>query len=336
MGRQIPVDLQTHLQGTMLTTCYLLKITPVDPSFPAYGITDLDRDVVYDDGTGELTYVAAIGMQPASVVASPGLDVDNTETPSLLPEFDIPVSEADIRAGVYDYATFSLMLGNYDDTSQGHVLIHSGTIGQVKTLDDGLSYVNELLGLQQKLKQSVCARDSIACRNTFGSQAKGTCGGAVEELQPCGFDINALWQAGTVTAVGLEPGYSFTDSSLPFPGGAADGVYKLGMVHWTAGANAGRESEVEWNTAAGRVDLAFPTGFPIEIGDEFEIREGCNKIARDDEHGCKRWWGPQWTQHFNGEPDIPIGDAVRNATPGATSSPGSGGSSNIPYDDLAA
>jgi len=331
VGRDISIELQAHLDSGRTTTTYVIEIIPKDPAFPRFGASMTNRDILFDG----LLYLAAVGVTPSDVLTSAGLDVDNAEAQHLLPTFDFPISERNVQAGVYDYAGFVVRLLNYQDTSIGAVEILRGELGQMKTVD-GLSFWTEWRGLQQKLKQSVCPRDSIACRATFGSQPKGTGGGVVEEIQPCGIDLGPLWAAGTVTAVGAEAGYSFTDASLPFPGAAADGVYKLGMVRWTSGANTGRESEVEWNTAAGRVDLAFPTGFPIEIGDEFEIREGCNKIARDDSHGCKRWWGPQWTQHFNGEPDIPIGDAVRNATPGANSGPGSGGSSNIPYDDLAA
>lgn len=124
-----------------------MRIDPVTPGYASYGITSLDRDVVYDDGSGEMRYLAAVGMQPSTILQSNDLSVDNAEFPSLLPEYDIPIDEADINAGAYDYARFALYLVNYQDLGMGHVTLHAGTIGKVTIRQDGLSFVNELRGL---------------------------------------------------------------------------------------------------------------------------------------------------------------------------------------------
>lgn len=332
MSRNVTPLQQLALASTMTRTCLIMRVDPVRPGYASYGVTSLDRNIVYDDGRGELLYSAAIGMQPFTLEQSLDLTVDNSEVESLLPEFDVPISEDDIRAGAYDYASYHLMLlVDYDDLSMGHVSLQDGNIGEIK-VKDGLSFVPELRGLSQELKQTICARDSLTCRATFGSQPKGTGGGVVEEREYCGIDLAPLWREGVVTAVGVEAGYSFTDTDLPFGSdGPEDDVYALGVVRWLTGANAGREQEIEGNTTT-VVNLAFVTDFPIQVGDEYEIREGCNKHARDEVHGCKRWWGTQWTQHFRGEPDIPVGDAVKNAVPGATVGPGNGGTTDVPFE----
>lgn len=330
MGRAISIALQDHLDSGATTTCHLMRIDPVTPGFSSYGVTDLDRDVTYDDGVSEITYKASIGMQASTMETGAGLSVDNAETTHLMPEFDVPISEADIAAGVYDFARYTVYKVNYEDLSQGHVIVPNGygTLGRITIRDDGLSFVEELRGLSQELKQTICARDSLSCRATFGSQPIGTGGGVLEEREYCGIDAEALWVAGEVTAVGLESNRTFTDSSMS----DADDYFALGMVRWLTGANAGRSIEVESSTATGDIDLTFPAGFPIQVGDEYERRQGCNKQARHATRGCLYHWSTAWPMHFRGEPDIPIGDATANATPGATTSPGSGGQTNQPFD----
>lgn len=331
MPRYIPIELRTHLEQDATTTCWLLKIVPVTPGFATYGITTLDKDVTYDDGTGLLRYRAAIGMVPASVLTTADLSVNNTELPSLLPEFDVPINEADIRAGVYDFAEFALYLVNYEDPTAGHVTLHAGTIGQVSIRSDGLSFVNELRGVAAKLKQSVCSKDSLSCRAIFGSQPVGSVTPGPQVARDwCGFDAEALLVEATVSSVGFETNRTFTIT--PSTGLAEDSL-RPGIIKWETGLNAGRTYEVETNTAGGEISLAFETAFPIQIGDQLSYRPDCSKFARDEAKGCKFWFSTDWVLHFRGEPDIPIGDASALATPGASSGPGQGGRTTQPLEN---
>lgn len=329
MPRLIPAALKAHLDQDATSTCYLLRVEPVQPGYPVYGVTSLDVPITYDDGRGPVFYSAAIGAQPTVVQSSADLSVDNAEAMSLLPEFDIPVSEADIRAGVYDFARFDLYLVNYEDLADGHAVLHSGTIGRITINDDGLSFVNELRGLSAELKQSICEKDSLSCRAIFGSQPEGDSSGAPIERFPCGVDATALLIAGTVTSVGLENTLSFTVAPFTLD----EDALNPGIVLWTTGLNTGRTYEVDTNTAGGLITLAIETAWPIQIGDEVLYRPDCNKLARDTEKGCAKpdHWGEEWPLHFRGEPDIPIGDAGQMETPGASSSPGSGGATYQPF-----
>lgn len=323
MQRYIPIQLRSHLRQQSTTTCWLLKITPVTPGYPAYGITELDQDVVYDDGVDVIRYVAAIGMVPAAIMQTADLSVNNTEIPSLLPEYDVPISEQDIRAGAYDFATFSLYLVNYEDLGAGHTTLHGGTIGQVSIRSDGLSFINELRALSAQLKQSVCTKDSLSCRAIFGSQKAGSpIPGPTVVRDWCGYNAVALLQDAVVQSVGVESNRTFD----VFPG--TDWYVNSlspGIVTWVTGMNAGRTFEIESNTEDGQIVLAFETPFPIEVGDELQYRPDCTKKARDSEKGCLHWFEANWVLHFKGEPDIPIGDAGSLETPGASSGPGQGG-----------
>lgn len=322
--RTMSAELQAHLDGSATTTTLLLRIDPVTPGYPSIGATLLDRDVVYDDGEGEVTYKAAIGMVPANIISSASMEVGNTEIQHLLPEADLPISEADISAGVYDFASYTLMLVNYQDLSMGHVIMPSGhgQLGQMRQ-ENGLSFWSELTALIKLLKQSIVEMDSLTCRAIFGSQPLGTVGAEQTQRFPCGKDTTGMWVDGTVTAVGLETNRAFTAGGL----GAAADVNVPGMLQWLTGSNAGRSYEVEAQTSGGDIGLTFETMFPIEVGDTFQIRPDCTKW-KDGNNGCKFHFDTEWVLHYRGEPLIPVADADQINAPGAsmlapqTSTPG--------------
>lgn len=334
MSRTIPIALQSHLDTGTTTICGILRIEPVRPGYGVIGLTDLDRDVVYDDGDGEVTYLAPVGFTASAYVATADFAVDNAETKSLFPEFDIPqLTEADINAGAYDYARYKLMLVNYDDLTQGHTTLSTGTLGEMRTVD-GLAFMGELRSLFQQFRQSIVERDSLTCRATFGSQAADSPNAATApkiERFPCGVVVDGLWQEGAVTQLGVEGTRVFRDANLI----SGVNAFAPGIVEWLTGANAGRQQEVEGNTEGGLITLAFPTAFDIAEGDTFRIRPDCTKAWGGD-RSCYSYNN---RLNFRGEPFIPVGDAGATSIPGAasgsgvvqTTTPSEGGSVN-PYD----
>ena len=324
MSRTIPIALQDHLDSGVTTTTLIMRIDPVTPGFSSFGASMTNRRIVYDDLTSELVYHEILGMQPSTIMQSANLSVDNAQVESLLPEFEFPISETDIAAGVYDFAEFSVYLVNYEDLTPGnHVVLAHGTLGRMR-MGDGLSFWQELRGLTDPLKQSACEKDSLTCRATFGSQPIGTGGGVTEERYPCMYDAEALWEAGTVDAVGAESNRTFETAGLAPPFGGVPG-----KVRWITGANAGRENEVEsFDDVAGvqTISLGFPADFPIAEGDTFEFRDDCPKTKP----ACQARENFEW---MRAEPHIPIGDAGAMEVPGASSGPGRGGTSYQPITE---
>lgn len=327
MGRYCSPALQAHLDGGATTLSIQCKITPVTQGYAPYGVTTLNRDVEY----GGVTYLAAVGMMPSAVAFNGSMSIDNAEATSLMPEYDVPISEADIRAGVYDYAEFELFLLNYEDLTMGHLTLQEGTIGQVSIDANGLSFVNELRGLSAQLKQSVCEKDSLTCRAIYGSQPLGSATPGPIQRFPCGKDATAQLVSGTVEEVGLENTLTFKLAGVTL---VADEL-NPGMVMFTSGLNAGRTLEVESNTTDGWITLRFEAMFPIAPDDDLVYRSDCNKVARDTDKGCAapHHWGTEWPLHFRGEPDIPIGDAGSMETPGASASPGDGSPDFVPLTE---
>lgn len=324
--RTIPIALQAHLDTGMTTVTHLIRIDPVTAGYDPVGVTLLDRDVVYDDGDGEITYLAAIGMIPASLDTSLDMTVDNTEIQSLVPEFDLPISEADIIAGVYDFAKMTIYMVNYESLSDGHVVLGYGTTGQMR-VQQGLSFWTEYTALSKQLKQSIVEKDSLTCRAIFGSQPIGSPADSAGEFPvmqrfPCGKDAQALFTGPhTVTAVDAEFNQGFTASGL----GAAEDTYVPGMLEWLTGTNRGRTHEVETQSAGGHIEMTFQTMFPVEIGDTFRIRPDCTKWV-EEHNGCKFHFGTDWVLHYRGEPYIPVQDSDQINTPGASVPKSLGGS----------
>lgn len=332
--RTIPIALQAHLDSDATSTCHLLRIAPVRAGYSVVGLTDLDVDVAYNDGDGAVSYLAPVGFTSSALVTTSDFSVDNAETQSLFPEYEVPqVSEADIRAGAYDYAAFKLYLVNHADLTQGHVLLMTGTLGEMKTVD-GVAFFGELRSLFQQFRQSIVERDSLTCRATFGSQAADSPDAATApkiERFPCGVVVDGLWQEGAVTQLGVEGTRVFRDASLI----SGVNAFAPGIVEWLSGANTGRQQEVEANTEGGLITLAFPTAFDIAEGDTFRIRPDCTKAWGGD-RSCYSYNN---RLNFRGEPFIPVGDAGATSIPGAasgsgvvqTTTPSEGGSVN-PYE----
>lgn len=331
MPRVVSATMAESYASDASTRTWIMRVDPVTPGYDSFGASGLDRGFNYDDGDDTLWYSPIVGFQPSTLASSADLSIDNAESKGLLPEYDFPISEVDIIAGVYDFAEFTVYEVDYENLVPGSGLVlTSGTLGRFRIVDYGLSFVEELRGLSDQLKQSVCQKDSLGCRAIFGSQAKGTPGAEVTELFPCGFDATTLLENFTVTSVGLE-------NTITFDTGLATTIdeFSPGMVKWATGSNAGRSQEVGSNDATGGITLAYPAPFPIQVGDTGAVRPDCSKQARDAAKGCLFHFGADWILHFRGEPDIPIGDQGSMETPGASSAPGQGGSSYTPMEDPA-
>jgi hypothetical protein len=243
------------------------------------------------------------------------MGVDNSTSNHLIPEFDLPFSDAELAAGILDFAWWTRYRLNYNNLTSGrHIEIGHGQLGQMKILQ-GMTFVTEMTSIAKLLKTNLVEKDSITCRAQFGSQPLGTEDADITEKFPCGKTYT--WVSGSVTAIGVESNNNFTASAL----GQATGYFTPGMVRWLTGANAGRQSEVQDFTSGGIIDLPFETMFPIAIGDTFEIRRDCIKWI-DGTNGCKDHWSDvsptEWKLHYRGEPLIPIADADAINTPGAT------------------
>lgn len=302
MSRTIPPLLEAHLLQSTTTTCRLLRVALKNGTI--YGLCTLDRDLVYDDGDGEITYVATNGFDPSTFSSDTGYSVDNAESYALISN-DIPgVTLEMAEAGELDDAEWVCYLVNFEDLSMGHAVLDGGDLGDVRTRY-GMVWIPELLSYIMRLRQPVGSVWSLTCRAKFGTPANSQTG--------CGVDIAPLWVNGEVVAVGAETDRTFTgdnvtDEFVPFPG----------RVQFLTGANAGKEYATEEVTGE-VVSLSETTAYAIEVGDTYRIRPDC--LQRFVEDCIGRWDNGI---NFKGEPKIPVGDALAVMAPGGQL-PGGGG-----------
>jgi uncharacterized phage protein (TIGR02218 family) len=298
--RSVPAALQQHLELSATTTTRLLKVTKRDGT--VYGLAMLDRDVVYDDGQGEVTYSATNGFDASAIASDTGYSIANSEGYALLSKGLVPgVTVEDVEAGELDDGQWVCYLVNFEDlTPRRHILLDAGDIGEVR-VKDGVVWLGELVSYIQRLKQPVGHVWSRQCRAIFGTPANSQTG--------CGIPLATLWAAGEVTAVGAETNRVFTGDVLTNDSPGPPLV--PGRVQFLTGDNAGREFAIEERDGL-TLTLAEPTNYPIEPGDTYRVRPDCGKRFVED---CIEIWDNGL--NFKGEPHIPVGDATAVQAPGA-------------------
>ena len=212
MPRIISTALAAHLKGSSTTVCYLLKVMPKRSDVATFGICTLDSDVIYDDGTGPLTYRAPRGYTTFDLDTRADLSVGTSEAEGLIADYPADgVTAAGVARGDYDGARFVQYLANYSDLTMGHVILNAGQIGQVTMIDE-ITCKMELRSLTQILKQlSIIEATSVTCRAAYGDSR-------------CKMPLR--WYNATVATVGLESDRTFTLVDAPgigAPPGSATG-----------------------------------------------------------------------------------------------------------------
>jgi uncharacterized phage protein (TIGR02218 family) len=245
--KTLSANLKSHIAGEVTTLATLWKVTRTDAT--VFGFTDHSDDITY----GGTTYDAATGYTPSNIETTASLGVDNLDVQAVLDSASI--TDADLMAGLWDYATVEIVRVNYKSLGDGHEWMRRGTLGNVST--GRTAFVAELRGMTQPLQQSIGRIFAPACDAALGDAR-------------CGITLGTYTVTGTLTAV--ASGHQFTDSARA----EAAGYFNGGLLTWTGGANAGYAMEVK-SFAAGVfvIQQAMPT--TPSIGDTYSVSAGCDK-----------------------------------------------------------
>ena len=156
--RPISPEFNTHLQGevTTLATCW--KIARRDGV--VLGFTDHDKNLAFES----IAYISVAGFTPSSIEAKDNLSVDNLDVQGGMHEGYI--TAPDLLAGKYDFTEVEIFLVNYQDITQGQMLLKRGRIGEV-TLQKN-SFTAELRGIAESLQQSIGSLFQPSCRAILG------------------------------------------------------------------------------------------------------------------------------------------------------------------------
>jgi uncharacterized phage protein (TIGR02218 family) len=267
--RAITPPLEAHFAGglTTLATCW--RLTRQDGT--ELGFTDHDQHITFNN----MNYDSIAGFTPTTVESKANMSVDNLDLEGQV--FPSKIAEADLLAGLYDYAEIEIFIVNYEDLSQGKLVVKRGKLGEV-TLS-GQMFHAEVRGLTQHLSQTIGEVYSPSCRAVLGDNK---C-----KVVLAGFTVTA-----TVSTVNNNQ--TFTATQL----NQAAGWFTGGEVEWISGNNQGQRMEVK-EFVDSKVVLALPMGKSIQPGDQFKIIAGCDKTRE----ACQGKFSN--ILNFRGEPDVP-------------------------------
>lgn len=267
--KSISNDLKNHLKGevTTLATCWKATLT----NGTVYGFTDNIKDLEIDG----VTYVASTGYTPSSVSTSANLAVDNLEVQGLL-NSDV-ITEADLLAGLWDYAEIEIFMVNYANLAQGALILRKGTVGNIQYNRN--AFVAEMRGLTQAFQNVIGQVTTPTCRVEFTS-AK------------CGLSASSFTVTGSITSV--TNSLNIVDTSRA----EATDYFKYGKITFTSGNNNGYSMEIKDYTTGGLINLILPLPYEIQVGDTYEMIRGCSKTI----DACKSFNN---VINFRGEPYVP-------------------------------
>jgi len=274
--RNIPTDLQDHLDSRATTVCYCWKITRKDGT--VLGFTDHDKEVTFDS----VTYSPNTAVNPTGIEKKLDLSTDNLEVIGAVDSSAI--TEVDIERGLYDSARVDIYQVNWQDTAERY-LVQAGVIGTITYGE--LEYVAEFRGLSYQLQQTKGRIYSPLCDATVGDSR-------------CGVSLTTY--SGAITS---NPSiYNLVTDDLS---SQDNGFFARGKITFTSGDNNGVEREVRSDAKVGSDHtLSFwePLPFVPDVGDTFDITAGCDKTYET----CKAKFNNG--DNFRGFPYIPPKETV--------------------------
>jgi uncharacterized phage protein (TIGR02218 family) len=254
--REIDQGLAAELSGGETTLCRCWRIRRADGV--ELGFTDHDRTLGFDG----LDFAPETGLTPTDMERSLGLSVDNMEAAGALRSDSL--TEADILAGRYDGAEVAQWLVDWRDVSR-RLKVFEGRAGEIRRGEAGFEM--ELVGLSELLNRPLGRVYQRLCDAELGDAR-------------CGVDVSGVLAAdGTVARAQSTRRLEIAGDAAARPAG----FFSLGRIEWSSGANAGRSDAVRAHHGqAGGVmvvELWNAAPEPVQAGDAFVLRAGCDKTA---------------------------------------------------------
>ncbi len=289
--KTISAALAAHFGQEATTLATLWRVVRTDGT--VFAFTDHDQDLVYPAGspTGD-TYRAAGGYRRTAIETTAALNVDNLDIDGVLD--DDGITEADLRAGRWDYAAVQISVVNWADLTMGAMRLRTGRLGEVNA--GRFEFRAELRGMMQQLQQSVGRLYGVLCDADFGD---ARCG-----IVLTGSPTSPWVKTGSVTRV--TSNRVFADSARV----EAEGFFDYGKITFTSGENAGLSMEVKTfayvgSPAEGQIALQLPMPYTVAIGDAYTMQAGCKKRFAED---CRDTYDN--AVNHRGFPHVPGSDQV--------------------------
>lgn len=158
--KSLSAALLAHIAQEVTTLATIWRITRADGQEFFY--TDHDQDITFESNT----YKAAVGYNRTAIANEVGLSVDNLDVDGFLAAGSI--AEADLRAGLFDFAEVRIGVVNWKDLSQGRLAMRRGWLGQITYSERSGVFRAELRGLTQAYSQKILEIYQPECRADLG------------------------------------------------------------------------------------------------------------------------------------------------------------------------
>ncbi len=277
MPRSISDALKAHINGSSTTTAYLSRITRRDGVRLGFCFAD---ELITFEG---LAYYPQGSVSATALSQSTDNGVDNLDVLGILSSDR--VSDADLRRGLYDGAEIVISEINYNDLTQGALLLIRGYVGEVEINSNG-QYRCELRSLEQFLSVQIGDATSPTCRCRRFGDAQCKVGIAAYTVSGTAGPGDPLYPVNVLTNVQAE-----TD------------LYTGGILRINSGLNAGLERDIRQYSVSGTVLLQEVFPFAIQPGTQISLEQGCDRKFTT----CKAYNN---TINFHGEPYLPGNDKL--------------------------
>lgn len=275
MVKALTAGMETHLNlnTTNLVTCWFLKRT----DNVIFAFTDHTRDLDIDlgDGNGEQTYLASSGYNRTNIANDAELTVDNLEVIGALD--NAAISDADLKAGFFDFAVIKVFMVNYLDLIDGEIKMRRGWLGEVTITPTG-KFQAELRGLSQITTRRMGELYSKDCRADLGDSRCKIPLGPAEVARSIAYTVGDL---------GFVKAQELTSMSVTNPGGESGST-----TGWTNEVGTLRASQTtpdpfvgSWYLEGGaaEADTKARQDLAVDVGDEAEIDASNMSVQL-------RWW----------------------------------------------
>lgn len=291
--KTIPIISHYQQDSTSLTRCLRLEKTRTNTSDDlVYAYTALEQPLTVDG------IVYQPGLDTTNLVTQSGLQVDNLEV-TILPDAEDTPLLADLLAGFWDNAEFTIFEVNFRNPAAGVNVLARGRTGIAKA--NRSSWTIEFRSLKQALQQPLVMVTTKICRARFCDYPSPVPGAL------CRLDPSEWMVVGEVTD-SFDNGRTFVDSSRIEGGSEFPDWFKNGIVEFLSGDNAGYSRRVK-DYDSGEFEMTDPFPYPIQEGDEYQAIAGCQHRLIED---CKDRFDN--VLNFQAEPHIVGIDGI-TATP---------------------
>lgn len=230
----------------------LWEIERTDGTFLRF--TDHDTEITFENNV----YTPVAGFNAGAQQRLETLKARSVETIGVIDSSAI--SDADLKAGKYREAKLTHYTIDWRYPWAGH--FSKSIYWIAETVYDGEVWQAKAEGVTRWLTQKIGFTASRTCRHRLG-----------RDVCALGVNLVDVTDTGSITTI-LRQRQMFRTDLV-----AADDVYKNGYITFTSGDNNGVSVEVKGYTQTnGRVELELLTPKALQVGDTFEIEQGCDGL----------------------------------------------------------